>query len=981
MSLPRTLILALLVLLLAPAALAQTGTVRGTVTEAVTGDPLPGVNVLIPELNIGTASDINGRYVITDVPAGAYTLSATFIGFRRNRQPITVTAGEELVVPIELEEDLIGLEEVVVTGQGGAIQNKRLSTTVDVIGPRELEKVSNLRFDQILQTAMPSASVRFASGLPGTNSIIRARGIVSANSNTTPVIYIDGVRVDNSNGRGALEISTGGNESSSLADIPIENIERVEFIKGGAATTLYGSDAANGVLQIFTKQGVPGRSIFTLETSQGVNVANEQFLRFDATGDLLYRPGHVQSYRLGATGGNNRYTYSFAGSMEDNNLYRYELDNTRYNLRTTVAADVKDELRYNGTVGFASNRFTRVLNSNFGGLYFLTDYGYQQSTGLYDLTDGTPEYEAIIDSLRLQDELYNFTEDVKRFQTSHGLQYNPLEGLNVTGTIGLDYRVSNQEEVFYTEYLRQTGSNIAPNEANLGDLTRADRKFLGLTMEATAQYNYETGDISSVTTLGGQVFRDEDRQIRFVANDVADGSRDGDFGSDPTIDDFTREVANYGAFVAENFGYKDRYFLELGLRGDGNSAFGSEVGVQWYPKVGGAYVVSDEPFFRGALSERAVGLLKLRASYGVAGNFPDPFVNERTLTPAPFGDGVSFRFGQPGDPELKPEKTSTFEVGADLAVLNDRVNIEFTYYNATTEDALFLAPFNPSSGQDNQLRNLGEIENMGYELSTTFRLVSRRDVDVRLTAALNHNENEVVSTGGAPEFNLYGFTFLGRYVREGLPVGFLRGTRVHLDRVDADGDLIAAPFEDGGAFEANAFLGNPSPSHFGSLSLSATVWNRLSLLIASDYQWGGDIINLGERYRLFNDSGVYGRTGEDPNIADWADRQWKQFFLDGQISSSQMGDVLVTSSDFFKVRLLSLSYDLPEQYLIGGLRSMSIGASVQNLFTFAPAPIDPELSGLNTDGDGAQGGLNVGGYAYGADSLPRTYTVTLKTQF
>lgn len=955
-----------------------TGSITGTVTEAVTGEPLPGVNIVLLEINMGTASDRDGAYALPQVPAGSYTLVATFIGYKRFSQPVTVQAGQQLEVSIEMEEDLIGLDEVVVTGQGAAIENKRLSTTVDVITPKQLEKVSNLRLDQILQNAMPSASVRFASGLPGTNSIIRARGIVSANSNTTPVIYIDGVRVDNNNGQNALEIDTGGNESSSIADIPIENIERIEFIKGGAATTLYGSDAANGVLQIFTKQGVPGRASFSFETTQGVNVANEQFLRFDATGDLLYRPGHTQTYRLNASGGSDRFTYSFAGSMEDNDLYRYELGNTRYNLRTTLGADVIEDMRYTGTLGFASNRFDRVLNSNFGGLYFLTDYGYQFPTGLYSLDPTSAAYEAIIDSLRLQDALYNFTEDVKRFQTSHSLQYTPVAGLALKSVVGLDYRASNQDEIFYTEYLRQTGSNLAPGEANRGDLTRATRDFLSLTLEATAQYTRAVGALSTVTTLGGQVFRDEDRQSRWVANDVTDGSLDGDFGSNPTIDDFTRQVANYGAFIAENVGFRDRYFLELGLRGDGNSAFGSEVGVQWYPKVGVAYVLSDEEFFRRVVPEQTVPLLKLRANYGVAGNFPDAFLNERTLQPDPYLEGVSFRFGNPGDPNLKPEKTYTWEIGTDVSLLDGRINAEFTYYQARTKDALFSAPFNPSAGQNAQLRNLGEIENKGYELNTTFLLVNRRDFDLRLSGALNYNENEVLSTGGAPEFNLFGFTFLGRYVRDGLPVGYLRGTRVHLDRVDAEGDLIQGAFDDGGAFESNAFLGNPSPSHYGSMSLTATLWNRLNLLVTSDYQWGGDIINLGERYRLFNDRGEFNRTGEDPNIAEWADRTWKAFFLDGQISSGQMGDVLVTSSDFLKIRLISLSYAIPERYLVGSLRALEVGVSVQNPLAFTSAPIDPELSGLNT---GGQGDLNVGGYAYGADTLPRVYTLSVRTRF
>lgn len=977
----------LLVAMMPRGAQAQaTGSITGVVTDAQTGEPLPGVNVALEQTLKGAATDIDGVYTIAGVAPGTYQISASFLGFRRNSATVTVVTDRATTHNFALEEDLIGLDEIVVTGQGSGVESRRLSTTVEVVTAKQLSRLPGQQIDQLLQSALPSAAVRFSSGLPGSSSIVRARGITSANSNTTPVIYVDGVRVDNLNGDTSLGISTGGNESSSLADIPIENIERIEFIKGGAATTLYGSDAANGVIQIFTKKGLPGRTTFAFETTQGARFATTDYQRFQATDNLLYRSGHLQTYRLSGSGGTNDLTYSFSGSMTDDNSYRYGLGDVRYNLRTTVGAKVTEATRYTGSFGFSSNRFGRVLNSNAFSPYFETEHGYQwdivngELVTLYDEVDAAlfDDMESFLDSVRLQDELYDWQEDVKRFQTSQALEFSINPNWKAGITAGVDYRVANQTELYWTQWLIQSGFTDE-NAANEGDITRVDRRFLGLTFEGTTQYQKQFGDLSTVTTLGGQVFRDEDEQIEAAGASIADGSRSVTTGATQTADDFALTVANYGLFVAENIGYKDRYFLEFGLRGDGNSAFGDEVGIQYYPKVGGSYAISSEPFFSSIVPEDIVSYLKLRANYGVAGKFPDPFENERTITPDPFVDGLSYRFGRPGDATLRPEKTYTYEFGGDIALFDGKANFEFTYYNARTEDALFNAPFNPSSGQNAQLRNLGEIENKGYEISTTLQLASSRNFDLRFNGSINYNENLVLSTGGAPEFNLYGFTFLGRYVKEGLPVGYLRGTRVHLDRVDENGDLITGTFEDGGAFESNAFLGNPTPSHWGSLGLNATFFNRLNVLVSADYQWGGSVINLAERYRMLNDRAVYGQLGIDPNFAEWADRDWKQRFLDGEISSSQMGDVLIASSDFLKVRLISLGYRIPERYVQGVLSGLELRASIENPFGVVAGPMDPELSGLNT-GPG-QGALNVGGYAYGADSLPRTFSLTVKTTF
>ena len=194
MNLPFLRLLVCVVLLAPGLALAQDGSIRGTVTHALTGESLPATNVYIQELQQGDATDTDGVYTITAVAPGQYTLVASFISFKRFEQPVTVRAGQETVVNIQLEEDFIGVEVVVVTGQGTGIAKRRLSTTVEVITAEQLEASPSNRLDEILQGRLPGAQIRFSSGQPGTASQIRSRGPVSASTSTTPVIYIDGVR-------------------------------------------------------------------------------------------------------------------------------------------------------------------------------------------------------------------------------------------------------------------------------------------------------------------------------------------------------------------------------------------------------------------------------------------------------------------------------------------------------------------------------------------------------------------------------------------------------------------------------------------------------------------------------------------------------------------------------------------------------------------------------------------------------------------
>jgi outer membrane receptor protein involved in Fe transport len=943
----KVILLILLSIALTVSAFAQSGELSGTVTDQRNNEPLPGVNILLHELNRGASTDMDGNYTVSNIPYGSYSVRVTFIGFRTINRVIEINAANT-TINFELREDLLGLDEIIVTGQGSGVERKRLSTTVNSISARQIENLPAVQLDELLQANLPNSQIKLSSGQPGTASLIRGRGVNSALTSTTPVIYIDGVRVDGTSGQ-ALGFATGGAQSSSIADIPVENIERIEFIKGGAATTQFGSDAANGVLQIFTKRGTQGAPQFSFETRLGATVGTEKYLRFSRTADIMYEPGLLQEYRLSASGGTRDLTYSFSGSMMQDEGFRLKNNQVRRNLRTTVSAKFSDAIRYTGSIGFTNHEFERDRNANSGFSAFSSLEG--GNFGLVDDLDQA-EFRDLKNEIRGFTDLVDITTEINRFQTSHQLDVDIIENLTATAVVGLDFRNSRERFITTNEFLVAIGSR-APGTTDQGFLGQGNRDFLGVTLEASARYQIEFGDFSSITSVGGQLFRDDDRQLRVDGSGLPDGSRTVGSSAEITGFDFRRTVANYGVYILENIGYKDRLFLEGGIRLDQNSAFGDEVDTQIFPKVGLVYNLSSEPFFQELISTNIISTVRLRANYGEAGNFPTPFSNLVLASVNPFLGSPSLEFGLPGDTNLKPEKTRTFEIGADVSFFNDRYNLEFTYFDAKTTDALFNAPFAPSFGLGTALQNLGTIENSGIELAGSFNFIRTRDANVTLRASINTLTNVVADNGGSAPFAVGGFQFLGSFVDEGKPVGFLRGNRSVFD-------------EDGNVIEVinNDELGSPVPDVFGSVSLNAD-YKRFTFTATGDYQLGAQGVAVDDVLRFFSGISDEGRIPE--NAAPPGG------FFD-------LASVWVEDTDFFKVRLISAAYNIPERLYAGAVRNIRVGFSVTNPFNFSSSSFDPEATGAGIAG-GAQGGLGVGGFGFGTESNPRQFVGSLRVSF
>lgn len=941
--------------------------VNGTVTT-ISGEPIAGVKVSLlnrsGQLVATTATNEAGVYTISNQAAGVgFTLNFSMIGYQSTKlENMELTPGKTNVPTVRMEVLFSNLDEVVVTGQGMSVSKRRLSTNVTVISEEKLKNIPAQRMDQLLQSQIPNTLFKLSGGQSGSTSIIQSRGFNSAFANSTPIIYVDGVRVDNLNTATNIGMSLSGGISqgastSALSDLPVENIERVEFINGGAATTLYGSDAANGVLQIFTKKSGSGRASFNFGADIGSEVATSDFHYFDRTKEVLYQPGGYQRYMVAANGRGDNMGYSASASYGYTSgvMIYNQNQNEKFDFRIGLSSQFREGLTYESSFSYNNQALSRVRNGNSGGysgLWFVEDGAAKIIGGGFNpiLDDLSDEdfgiYKAFVDKA---EQLQNNRSLVNRFQTSQSLNYRTKSGILLKGIAGVDFRQQRETSAVTLAFNQHIKSNAT------GSLSNYMRSFLGLTFDLNAQYDYQVNEFSFLTTIGGQLFRTEDRQVAYIGQDIRDGASTVSQAATRTSSEYYGEVANYGVFVQENIGFKNRYFLDFGLRGDGNSAFGSSVGIQYYPKIGVSYILSSEPFFMEHLYH-IFPAFKIRANYGVSGNFPTPFTNERTVAFSGFDGGQSATFGHPGNVNLRPEKMNSTEIGIDATILKGKVSITTNYYHNITQDALFNVPPATSSGVSSSLRNIGRIENKGFEFAVNTSLINREKLGLDLRASANTLSNMVLSTGGAPAFHLNGLTSrtVQIVVSEGYPVGYIAGNY--------------GVFDEAGVLEETipmTFLGSTIPTLTGSMGINLR-FQQFNLAINADYQQGGYLHNWDKQFRInygASTDGVPAAEIEKNGVRNWLD--YSQLFVE--------------KSDFLKIRLASLQYTVSRQHLPKGIQGASIGFAAVNPFNFTRSSSDPEA--VMPGGAQGQGSATTGGINYAAHSAPRQFLLSLKLNF
>lgn len=957
----RTLFATLAALALLPAAgFAQNGTISGRVTDAATGQGLGNAVVQVQGTSRRAATNVQGQYSINEVPAGQYTVTATQIGREAGSRQVTVVAGQTQTVNFALGTTTIALEGLVATATGEDKRQREVGNAVGSINVAEdVELASVNDVAQVLQGRTAGVSVLESGGTVGGGARIRIRGSNSVSLSNDPLLIIDGIRVDNNT---TSSIGVGGQDTNRLNDINPENIENIDVLKGPAASALYGTAAANGVIVITTKKGRAGTTRFNAYTEQGTieNYADfpANFEAETADGDFClisldgpcaniisfnpledsrsspFQTGHRQKYGANVSGGNELATYFLSGEYEDNGgIYDFDLNTLeRKNLRANIRGQLLDNLDITVSTGYVNSDVRLPQNDNnilgivsgalLGNTQFdSTSFGF--GFGL------KPEDISAIATHQV----------VERITGSTTANWRPIAWLSLTGTAGVD-RVN-----------RFDNETIPPGRVFFSSLPEGERtsnraQISTYTANGNATANYQLlENVTGSTSVGAQYNQDIFRQTQaFGARLLAGvGSLEGTtarFG----VGESNSETVLIGGYVQQQFGWNDRVFLTGAVRGDKNSAFGTDFGAAYYPAVSASWVISEEPWF--IPNQSTLSNLRLRAAYGQSGLRPGQLDALTFLNPVPIiVDNVEvpgFTVGGTGNEELRPEKSREYEVGFDAGFFQERVGLEFTYYNKRSSDALIARRLPPSLGlTTTQFVNLGAVANSGFETLLSANIVEQPKFrwDATLTYSTTNNELEDLGkdpiTGEDIAPIIFGLGANSQRHAEGLPLGGYYGQDFTFS--DDNGDGIIQPDELEVA-DTLSFQGDAFPTREASFQTNATFFNVVKLSGLLDYRGGYKNFNSTEEFRcgafliceaLFN---------ADASLEDQAAAVATAFF---NVPTGYFEDAA-----FLKLRELSLSFMVPEDVASRfGTDALSLTLSGRNLGTWTDYKgVDPEIN-------------------------------------
>jgi outer membrane receptor protein involved in Fe transport len=717
-------------LLSAQAAGAQElGRITGRTSDAASQAPLSEVQVYLVGVNMGALSRQNGAYVILNVPAGSYELRAERIGLTTVTRQITLAAGQQLEVNFDLTNQPLGLDEIVVTGTAGAATRREVGNSITQINTADLPDRPPTVMDMLTGMAPGVDVVPQAGGETGQGSNITIRGVNSINTTSPPIIVIDGIRIMNNRLPGVAS-----NTPSPLDQINPNDIERIEIISGPAASTLYGTEATAGVIQIFTRRGSARAPVWTVDLQQGTMWTQKfgmngiDYLHMDpwiCTGlfkcGQYHSPPHTQLYSLSVRGGGQALQY-FLSSAYDSELGATPEDQLgRWNIRGNFTLTPLEDLvvQYNAAYTNTSQQNGGTGNTTTG----LSLNVFRNGQGY--LASADPEVlNQLLDVER--------TRTIERFTTGGTLTYSPLTNLTNRVTIGYDLTMQEGRTVVPFGFVLDPEGSIS--------VSSYSRRFLTFDYVGTYTANLRP-DLRSSFSWGGQATGDFQSTIEASGTGFPGSALPTVQSASSTLgDESRRKIWNSGFFFQNVFDFRNKYFLTLGVRVDGNSTFGKNFNLQAYPKASGSWIVSDEAFWRAGLGE-----MKLRAAWGRSGRAPGAFVAQRTWTNSGLSGEPAFTPSNLGNPDIGPEVTTELELGFDAAWLNGRIRPQYTYYSQITDDAIQSLSTIPSLGFTSSVNfNVGKVQNWGHEALLGVTVFQTRDWGLDTQTSLSYNRNKVI---------------------------------------------------------------------------------------------------------------------------------------------------------------------------------------------------------------------------------------------
>ncbi|MGS2740606.1 SusC/RagA family TonB-linked outer membrane protein [Sinomicrobium sp. M5D2P17] len=993
-------------LLVCTALTAQERKITGTVTGASDGQPLPGVNVVIEGSTTGVTTDWDGIYEIT-IPSGSAVLKFSYIGFITKE----ITAGNRQQIDVALEEDVSKLEEVVVIGYGSQ-RKSDITGAVSSVKAEELAAYPALSAEQALQGRAAGVAVQSNNGgEPGAPVKIRIRGGTSINASSDALIVVDGF--------------VGGSMP------PPEDIASMEILKDASATAIYGSRGSNGVILVTTKKGKPGKASIELNSTYSVQEISNQIDLLDANQfaayresynnnytrgpantdwqDQIYHTGSIASHQLSFSGGSDTARYYISGTFYDQEGIVINSDLQRFSFLSNVDLDVTDNLKVGlnmfGRRNTANGVITQVASGGAGAAGVVSSaYRFAPDLGIYD-ANGDYTINSLGDDIDnpVATARENVNERVSDlYRANFYADYTILEGLSFKTTFG--YSTSNSTTGTFRPTTLIAGAGVG------GEATIRDSRSTNLLSENYLTYKKDIGK-SSLTVMAGYSYQKNKSEGSFagargfVSNSVSYRNLDG--GSvylQPESSLSERELVS--VFGRVNFEYDDRYMLTFTGRRDGSSAFSKNNKYAFFPSGAIGWNMANEEFLK---ESSVISSWKWRASYGVTGNPSIPaygtlarFSEIYSVIGDNLVNGVAVTVL--ANDNLKWESSYQTNLGVDIGLLDNRLNLTVDYYNIETRDLLFARPLPEYIGLASpfQIQNIGVLENKGLEVTISSRNISNENFRWNTDFNFSMNRNKVkklpdgedilidsspghflqsdsqVLREGEPVGSFFGYVYDG-VIQEGqeIPQGFENQPGGELFRDingrDANGDLTGMP--DGMInSDDKTIIGDPNPDFITSLNNTFT-YKNFDLNVFFQASVGGDVLN----YTLLE------LASGDSNATTEVLKAWTPENTDTNVPAAAVREKRISSrfvydGSYVRLKNLSLGYSLPERILEKlGFQKIRFFMSGQNLLTFTNYPgADPEVNYRNNNDERSNTFL---GLDYGSYPNVRSLTMGVNLKF
>lgn len=962
---------------------APTGSVRGRVVDAATQRPVADAQVSVEGTTLGGITSENGEYVIATVPLGARTVRVRRIGYSQQTREVQVVAGQPVTADFSISQTATSLEQVVVTGTAGPVEKRTVGNAISTVNVAEVaERVPLFNVTEALQSRTPGVTLMPGSGTVGAAADYRIRGMSSLNG-YQPVVFIDGVRMNN-NALGNVTaasagIGSGSGSATNALDLLNPNeIESIEVIKGPAAATLYGADAANGVIQVITKRGARGQqnAKWTVQYETGTSdwarrpadnyttcdsiKQTTQAATFPGCAGLprntilrdnpilndpaSTRNGGLQRISLGLRGGADRFSYYVSGNADMNEGIFYNNYQKTRSARGNFNFTPNDKSDVQFSFSFQQGRLQLAQEGESGNALPLS--AARGRPGQAPLIPGGYSGWRTIDP-RLANAYFNVSATNR---TIAGLQveHHTFSWLRQRAKAGMDYLTN------LTSIVSEPRSVDSPSGLTSQSLPRTQLFTGDYLATATAQI---TPSWKSATSAGIQLISSLNENLRGTGTGL--GAPDViTIGSAVTItaaNSFSQNNS-VGYYINEDLSFADRLYLNAAVRADDNSSFGVDFDLITYPKFQASYIISDEPAFKSFFDRLGAQTVKLRGAWGQAGRAPAPYSAARTLsiTQVTLGNqsGSGLITSAPGNPGLKPERGEEYELGFDAEVMNGRLGFEFTSWAKTMRDMLVSTSTAPSTGfSATRLTNLGQVDNSGIELSINTVPVQRSLLQWTSRFNLSTYKNKLVSIDGirtsqGTPFQPYADQL--QQHRVGYPLGsyFVQHP---LRNADGTPKLVGTTLQQ----DTATFVGTASPKLQMGWTNTLRLFKNFTVYASLDYQGGHYLYNhrLRNQCQTANDNCW---ATNDPSVR--FPKTHEDTLRNKELPVLQQSIApYVQKADFLKLRELSLSYDLPASLVS---RFNASGASIRvagrNLWMWTEYDgADPEVNSY-----AARGGTN-----------------------